>query len=269
MRLMASVAGLVDAGVDGAVAHGVGEVVGVLALVAHHDLQALVEEGHLADPVGDRLEVVGRGLEDVLRGPPGDGGAGALAVLHRTDLLELAVGHAEGERLAPQVAAVADLGVQVGGERVDDRDADAVQAAGDLVAAATELAARVQHGQRHRQRGHLLPGRGVGGDAAAVVLDPHAAVALQGDDDPVAVAGHGLVHRVVDDLPDEVVQPALTGGTDVHAGSLADRFEALQHLDRRGVVVDAVGPLVSGSVAHAYLICSFDRGGRDIGEGRD
>ena len=65
-------------------------------------------------------------------------------------------------------------------QRVDDRDADAVQAAGDLVAAAAELAAGVQHGQRHRDRGHLLAGRGVGRDAAAVVLDPDAAVGLQG-----------------------------------------------------------------------------------------
>ena len=269
MRLIASVPPWSTLASIGAVADGVGDLVGVRSLVAHHDLEALVEEGHLADAVGDRLEVVGRGLEDVLGGPPGDGGAGALALLHRTDLLQPAVGHAEAEGLAPQVAAVADLGVQVGRQRVDDRDADAVQATGHLVAAAAELAARVQHRQRHRQRGHVLPGCGVGGDAAAVVLDPDAAVGPQGDDDAVAVAGHRLVDRVVDDLPDEVVQAALTGRADVHAGPLADRFESLQHLDRGGVVVDAVGPLGGGSVAHAYLICFSTTRAGDMGEGRD
>ena len=121
-------------------------------------------------------------------------------------------------------------------QRVDDRDADAVQTAGDLVAATAELATGVQHRQRHRDRGHLLAGRGVGRDAAAVVLDPDAAVGLQGQHDPVAVTGQRLVDRVVDDLPDQVVEAALTGRADVHARPLAHRLEALQDLDRGGVV---------------------------------
>jgi len=51
------------------------------------------------------------------------------------------------------------------------------------------------------------------------------------------VAGQGLVDRVVDDLPDQVVQAALAGGPDVHARALADRLEPLEHLDRGRVVV--------------------------------
>ena len=57
---------LVDRGVDGAVLDSVGHLVGVLALVADDDLEALVQEGHLPNAAGDRLEVVGRRLEDVL-----------------------------------------------------------------------------------------------------------------------------------------------------------------------------------------------------------
>ena len=53
----------------------------------------------------------------------------------------------------------------------------------------------------------------------------------------VAVAGEGLVDRVVDDLVDEVVEAARAGGTDVHAGPLADRLEALKDLDILGVVM--------------------------------
>ena len=48
----------------------------------------------------------------------------------------------------------------------------------------------------------------------------------------VAVAGQRLVDGVVDDLVDEVVQAALTGGADVHAGALADGVETLEDGDR-------------------------------------
>ena len=65
-------------------------------------------------------------------------------------------------------------------------------------------------------------------DAAAVVDDPDAAVGEQGDLDAVGVAGHRLVDGVVDDLLDQVVQAALAGRADVHAGPLADRLEALR-----------------------------------------
>ena len=71
-------AGLVDVVGDRVVLDGLGDVLGGGALVADHDLEALVEEGHLAEPVGDRLEGVRRGLEDVLAGPEGDRRAGAL-----------------------------------------------------------------------------------------------------------------------------------------------------------------------------------------------
>ena len=134
--------------------------------------------------------------------------------------------------------------MSVARQRVDHRDADAVQTAGDLVAAAAELAAGVQHGQRHRQR-RAAPGPGAVSVGMPRPLSSTriAAVGLEGEDDPVAVAGQRLVDRVVHDLPDQVVQAALAGGADVHAGALADRLEALEHLDRGGVVLDAVGGL--------------------------
>ena len=68
-------------------------------------------------------------------------------------------------------------------------------------------------------------------------LDPDAAVLLQRHRDAGAVAGQRLVDGVVDDLPDQVVQAALAGGADVHAGALADRLEPLEDLDRGGVVL--------------------------------
>ncbi len=229
--------GLVDLRGDRVVLDGVDELVRGGALVPDHDLETLVEEGVLAHPVGERLQVVGRRLEDLLRRPPGHGRAGALALLEGPDLLERCVGVAELEALPPEVAAVLDLDDQPGRERVDHRDAHAVETAGHLVAAPTELAAGVEQGQRHRHRGQLLAGSGVGGDAAAVVDDLDAAVGPEREHDAVAVAGQRLVDGVVDDLGDQVVQAALAGGPDVHARTLADGLETLEHRDGRGVVV--------------------------------
>jgi hypothetical protein len=72
---------------------------------------------------------------------------------------------------------------------------------------------------------------------SAVVGDGHRVVGVDGDDETVAVARERLVDGVVDDLVHEVVEPARTGGADVHAGPLADRLEALQDLDVLGVVM--------------------------------
>ncbi len=56
----------------------------------------------------------------------------------------------------------------------------------------------------------------------------------------VGEAGERFVDRVVDDLVDHVVQArAVVGVADIHAGALAHRVEAAQHLDRIGAVVVA------------------------------
>ena len=79
---------------------------------------------------------------------------------------------------------------------------------GTVVAA--ELAAGVQ--LRH----HHVDGGDAGGvhrhrDAATIVGDLDAAVLEDFDVDFGGVTGHRLVHRVVDDLPDKMVQATLAG----------------------------------------------------------
>ena len=111
-----------------------------------------------------------------------------------------------------------------------------MQTAGDRVAAAAELAARVQHGQHDLDGRLALGGDDAHRDAAAVVDDADAAVGEDRDVDGVRVTGQRLVDGVVDDLVHQVVQAALTGRADVHAGSLADRVQTLQDGDRAGVV---------------------------------
>ena len=75
--------------------------------------------------------------------------------------------------------------------------------------------------------------------AAAVVGDGQAVAGLQRDLDPGGMAGDRLVHRIVEHFGGEVVQRALVGAADVHAGAAADGLEPFQHLDRGGIV--AVG----------------------------
>ena len=130
--------------------------------------------------------------------------------------------------LAVQLAVAADAQLQVIRQRVDDRHADAVQAAGDLVGAVVELPARMQHGHDDFGRGTPLFGVDIHRDAAAVVGDGDRFIGMDGDDDAVAVAGQGLVDRVVDDLEDHVVQPgAVIGVTDVHSGAFPHRIKTL------------------------------------------
>ena len=57
-----------------------------------------------------------------------------------------ACGLAQPVFLLVQLAVAVDRQQQVLGQRVDDRDADAVQTAGDLVGGVVELTAGVQHG---------------------------------------------------------------------------------------------------------------------------
>ena len=138
-----------------------------------------------------------------------------------------------GERVAALVALLVDLAVAPDLEieplrqRVHDRDADAVQAAGHLVAVVVELAAGVQHGQHDFGR-RLAAGVPVDRNAAAVVDDGDRVVDVDRDVDLVAEPGQRLVDRVVDDLVDEMMQTGRAGRPDVHGRPLADGLEALR-----------------------------------------
>ena len=129
-----------------------------------------------------------------------------------------------------------DVDVHARRQRVDDRQADAVQAARGDVRAATELAAGVQLGGDHLDAGQPGLGLLVGGDAATVVVDLGRPVGVQGHLDGVRGAGQRLVDPVVDDLPQAVHETAGVGGADVHARALAHRLEPLEDEEVSGVV---------------------------------
>ncbi len=122
-----------------------------------------------------------------------------------------------------------------GGQGVDHRDPDAVQPAGDLVAATlAELSAGVEGGHHHFGRRAalvLLDGHRLGRDSPTVVDHPHTPIGEQGDVDLRAVAGHRLVDGIVHHLPHQVVQSGRAGRSDVHPGALAHRVETFENGD--------------------------------------
>jgi hypothetical protein len=122
-------------------------------------------------------------------------------------------------------------------QRVDHRDADAMEAArnlvGVVVAGVLELSAGVQLGHDDLGRRDAFFGVDAGGDAAPVVLDRDRSVRVQLDQHQVAMPGQRLVDRVVGNLEHHVVQARpVVGIADVHPRPLADRVEALEDLDR-------------------------------------
>ena len=193
-----------------------------IGLRARHSEQALGLERRL------RAEDLRVGMEAHL---------GAAPVGRAAELLQLALRLAAFERHAIELLAARDLDLQPVGEGVDHRHADAVQAAGGLVDLGVELAAGVQRAHDHFQRRLVLElGMRIDRHAAAVIGDGNEAVLVELDLDPVGVAGHRLVHRVVDDFREQMMQRLLVGAADIHAGTAADRLQPFQHLDVLGAV---------------------------------
>ena len=215
--------------------------------LADADGQAGHQVGGLPGPLGERVEAEPGVLDEHLpvrpEPDPGPGGPPDSAALSwpaelaqprlpgevrvRAGPGELA-GDAAAEASCPGVPLPVHLDVQPRGQRVDDRGTDAVQPAGCRVRAAAELAARVQPGHHQLHAGELGLALDVDRDAAAVVPDLGRAVRVQRHLDPGAVPGQRLVHRVVEDLTEAVLEPAAVRRPDVHAGALADGLQALE-----------------------------------------
>lgn len=223
---------------DGQAGHQERGLAGALVQVLQGELGVL-EEDLAVGPVAHAR--AGAGLGDPLQLPQTaarvEGGLGTVR-------LERSRGAApEAHRMG--VATTVHLDVQTGGERVHHGGAHAVQTAGGSVRAASELAARVQLGHHDLDARHACLGLHVDRDAAAVVPHLHRGVVVQDHLDVVTVAPEGLVHGVVDDLPQAVHQTAAVGRADVHAGALAYGLEPLEDEQVPRGVVGTV-PVCSG-----------------------
>ena len=137
-----------------------------------------------------------------------------------------------------RLAVAPDGELEPGRQRVDHRDADAVQAAGHLVRVLVEFSAGVELGHDDLGGGNALAFVDVDRDAAAVVAHGAGTVGIERDHDVLGKAGQRLVDGVVDDLVDHVVQAGtVVGVADIHAWPLAHGIEPFEHFDRFGVVI--------------------------------
>ena len=213
---------------------------GVCALVSHRNGHALVEEGQLPHPAPQGIVVVIKGVEYLVVGEEGYGSAGARVIAVRAHLLYSRHRVAVYVFLAVYYAVAADLRRKPTGKGVYHGQAHAVKSAGYLIAAAAELAPRVQHGKCHLQRGlvHLL--MVAHGYAAAVVPDGYGIVRVYGDLDMGAVAPHGLVDGVIHQLLDQMVQSPHVRRAYIHAGAALYRLQPLKNLYLICVVVCVV-----------------------------
>ncbi len=124
-----------------------------------------------------------------------------------------------------------DFDLEALGQRIGDRDADAVQAARERIRAArafVELAAGVQAREHDLDRGHAFFGVDADRDAAAVIFDRDRAVRVHRDADVLAIATQRLIGGVVDHFLDDVERIFRAG---VHARTLFHRFESLEDAD--------------------------------------
>ena len=144
---------------------------------------------------------------------------------------------AAGERERRHIAVTPNRHLQPRRQRVRDRHAHAVQAAGERIRAATalvELAACVQARVDDLDHRHTLFRVDADGNAAGLVLHAHAAVLVQRYGNQLAEAAQRLVGGVVDHFLHDVQGVV---GARIHARPLLDRFQALEDLDRRFAVL--------------------------------
>ena len=141
------------------------------------------------------------------------------------------------ERLLPEEAVPPGGGDELLRQRVDDARADPVQAARRPIGPVLELAAGVQRREDDLEGARAVRRMPVDRHAAPVVADGDGRPAgVQRDLHVRGVAVHRLVDRVVEDLPDQVMEARRADAPDVHAGALAHGLEAFEDRDVLGRV---------------------------------
>ena len=134
------------------------------------------------------------------------------------------------------LAVPPDPEFQPGRQRIHDRDPDAVQPAGNLVAVRVEFPARMQVRHDHLRGGDALL-VDVDRNPPAVVAHRDALVGMDAHRDGVGVTGEGLVDPVVHDLIHHVMQAgSVIGVADVHPRAFSHGFQALEDLYGIGLI---------------------------------
>ena len=195
--------------------------------VGKSDAGAAVEEGFLPQAGVEGLIIVVEILEHLRVRLEGDHCPGLCGVPH---LLQAGYCIAPLKPLAVEMAVVSHLHLQPFGKGVHHAGAHAMETAGNLVAAAAELAAGMEDGEDHRHRRQPCLLLDTHRDTPAVIGNP--------DDVPRedihlnmgAVPRQGFINGVIYNFIDQVMEALGAGRADVHARPLPHRFQPFQYL---------------------------------------
>ena len=148
------------------------------------------------------------------------------------------------------LSAAPDFQVQPFGKGIDDRNANAVQSAGNFVGGVIELSAGMQLRENNFGRRLAFFRHDFCGNTATVIDDSYGIIDMNDNVNFGTESRKSFVNRVVDDFVNEVVQSIDSRRTDVHGGPLANRLQSLQNFDVfRSVVRFGRGQLRSPSDA--------------------
>ena len=198
----------------GAVAGGLAVAVGSalrglghsVTQVVQGDGEAAVQEGDLAQPLRERVEVEIERIEDLGVGEEDYRRAGAIVAgfhaLHVAVRLTARVG------LPVEVAVSTHLDEETLGEGVYNRHPHSVKAARDFVALAAELASGVKFRHHDLECRPAELRHDLHRDPTAGIHYPHGGILEDGDLYALASTRQCFVDGVVDDLVDQVVETA-------------------------------------------------------------
>ncbi|MPM70900.1 hypothetical protein SDC9_117861 [bioreactor metagenome] len=189
-------------------------------LLPHTGMKGLIVKNGFLKHLGVRLE--------------GDLGAVGVAFSYHGEGLG---NRAPGKLHLVYLSVLVDLHLQPFRQGVHHRGAHAMEAAGDLIAAAAEFSAGVEDGKHHLQGGLACLLLDIHRDAPAVVHNRDDISRQNAHRDIVAVPGQRLVDGVVHNFVYQMVQARRGRGADIHARPLPNGLKALQNLYFRSAVL--------------------------------
>ena len=217
--------------------------------------EPLLLEPRLLEDLRIRLEV---GLRAGSFGAADDG---------QQPVFQLRRGDAAGVGVLIDLPAAGDADGQVLGQGVDHGRSDAVQSAAGLVGVVVELSARVQCRHDHTLGGHAHLVH-LHRNSAPVVPHGAGAVLLQRDPDRVTEPGQMLVHRVVHDLVDQVVQSFGPDASYVHAGAFPHCLQTAEDGDAVRIILCLCHANLQ-DVALPHNLCYYTKPPANLARGRE
>ena len=205
------------------------ELIHELPVVLEVDGHSLVQEGQLAEPVGQGIILIDSSYRKHLGiRMEGDDSTGVIACTCLDD---------RGDGLSFAVLLGEDLPLTVDFRRkavrkgIDTGDTHTVETSGNLIILLAELAAGMKHGHDNLEGVTMLLGVHSDRDSTSVV--PHLDGVVMKDRNIYAVAEacHGFIDGVVNHFVNQMMESPLTYVSDVHRRPFAHGLKSFQHLD--------------------------------------